>query len=301
MKPKYRVVVGTQVLRKRLSDNDLVEHPANRGATRISALNAKANPPGEHVHHHHHPMASQEERFAADQIDAPQAVLQMPDKAQPGWAIISRSGSIVFRQHAADQVFVDVDVKGTRDLLGDAGTANTGIAAFEFDDRVDELLRWPLWAGAPMATRREKPSIFRLLSASWNLNRMTASLGSLLAGTNSDPRRKMKRSNEFKFGARLRARRLMTNWCFTNIDSATTARTPPGRMSLAMVAKTWTASMCRCIIGRNGSTISAHKPARAAPFLRGITNSPCTSFAAARDRGRSRSRPSRARPFVTCA
>ena len=84
----------------------------------------------------------------------------MPDKAQPGWAIISRSGSIVFCQHAADHVFVDIDVKGTRDLSGDAGTANMGIAAFEFDDRVDELLRWPFWAGAPTATRREKPSIF---------------------------------------------------------------------------------------------------------------------------------------------
>ena len=42
-------------------------------------------------------------------------------------------------------------------------------------------------------------------------------------------RPKMKRSNEFRFGARLRARRLMTNWCFSNTDSATTARTPPGR------------------------------------------------------------------------
>ena len=51
----------------------------------------------------------------------------------------------MFRQHAADHVFVDVDAKGTRDLLGDAGTANTGITAFEFDDRVNELLRWQSW------------------------------------------------------------------------------------------------------------------------------------------------------------
>ena len=101
----------------------------------------------------------------------------------------------MFRQNAANHVFVDVDAKGTRDLLGDAGIADTGITAFEFDDRVDELLRWPFGAGAPMATRREKASIIRLLSASWNLNRvlgfsMTASLGSRLAGTNSDPSQK---------------------------------------------------------------------------------------------------------------
>ena len=81
----------------------------------------------------------------------------------------------------------------------------------------------------------------RFLSASWNLNkvlgfRMIASLGIRLAGTNSDPRPKTKRSNELRFGARRRARLLMTNWCFSNKDSATTARTPPGRRSLAMVA-----------------------------------------------------------------
>jgi hypothetical protein len=72
-----------------------------------------------------------------------------------------------------------------------------------------------------------------------------ASLGSRLAGTNSDPRPKTKRSNEFRFGARRRARLLMTNWCFSNKDSATTTRTPPGRRSLAMVASRWTASMSR--------------------------------------------------------
>jgi hypothetical protein len=90
----------------------------------------------------------------------------------------------------------------------------------------------------------------RFLSASWNLNkvlgfRMTASLGSRLGGTNRDPRPRRKRSNEFRFGARSRARLLMSNWCFSTKDSATTARTPPGRTSLAMVANRWTARMSR--------------------------------------------------------
>jgi len=53
---------------------------------------------------------------------------------------------------------------------------------------------------------------------------------------NSDARPKTKRSSEFRFGARRRARPLMSNCCFSSKDSATTARTPPGRMSLAMVA-----------------------------------------------------------------
>src|SRR3977135_2586259 len=113
-----------------------------RHATEISALNAKADDPAcKHVHNHHDPMAAQEYRFAAKQIDAPQAVLHMPDKAQPGRAIGSRSRSIVFRERAADDVFVDIDAKGTRYLLCDAGTANTGIAALELDDRVHDVLR----------------------------------------------------------------------------------------------------------------------------------------------------------------
>src|SRR5215468_3094674 len=134
-------MVGTQVLRKRLSSNDLVEHPANRGATEISALNAKANDPaGEHVPHHHDPMAAQEDRFAAEQIDAPQTILQMPNKAQPGRTIVSCFGPIVPGKHPADDVFVDINAKGPRNLLGDTGTADPRIAALERDDRVDELL-----------------------------------------------------------------------------------------------------------------------------------------------------------------
>src|SRR6266852_8263782 len=87
----------------------------------------------------------------------------MPDKAQPGRAIGSCLGSIVFREYPADDVFVDIDAKGVRNLLCDAGTANTGIAAFELDDRVDEFLRRSLRAGAPMTSRREKPPIFAFL------------------------------------------------------------------------------------------------------------------------------------------
>src|SRR5436190_1769570 len=182
-------MVGTQVPRKRLSGDDLVEHPANRGATGISALNAKANDPTcEHVHHHHDPMAAQEDRFAAKQIDAPQAVLHMPDKAQPGWTICSCFGAVVFREHPADDIFVDIDAEGMHNLLCDAGTANTGIAAFEFDDCVDEYLRWPFWARAPMTSRREKPPIFAFLERLVELQqgsglRITASLGIRLAGT----------------------------------------------------------------------------------------------------------------------
>ena len=77
----------------------------------------------------------------------------MPDKAQPGRAIGPCLGSIVCREHPADDVLVDIDAKGVRNLLCDAGTANAGVAAFELDDRADEFLRWSFWAGAPMTAR----------------------------------------------------------------------------------------------------------------------------------------------------
>ena len=128
------------------------------------SLNAKADDPAcEHVHHHHDPVAAQEYRFAAEQIHAPQAVLDMSDKAQPRRAIGSCLRSIVFPEHPADDVFVDIDAKGVRNLLCNAGTAKAGVAAFELDDRLDEFLRRSLRAGAPMISRREKPPIFAFL------------------------------------------------------------------------------------------------------------------------------------------
>jgi len=43
------------------------------------------------------------------------------------------------------------------------GTASPGIAAFEFDDRVDEFLRWAFWTGPSMTSGGEKPTIFAFL------------------------------------------------------------------------------------------------------------------------------------------
>src|SRR5437660_3339190 len=140
------------------------EHPTKRHATGSSALNAKADDPAcEHVHHHHDPVAAQEYRFAAEQIHAPQAVLDMSDKAQPRRAIGSCLRSIVFPEHPADDVFVDIDAKGVRNLLCDAGTANTGISALELDDRVDEIHRWHFRAGPPVIAPPDKPSIVAYL------------------------------------------------------------------------------------------------------------------------------------------
>src|SRR5262245_63191882 len=111
-----------------LSNDDLVEHPTNRGATGINALNAKADDPAcEHVHHHYDPMAAQEYRFAAKQIDAPQAVLHMSDKAQPGRTICFCLGSIVFREHPTDNVFVDIVPKARAIFCSLCGMPTRGL------------------------------------------------------------------------------------------------------------------------------------------------------------------------------
>jgi len=44
-------------------------------------------------------------------------------------AIGSGSGSTVLGKHTADDIFVDINAKGPRDLLGDAGAAGPGIVA----------------------------------------------------------------------------------------------------------------------------------------------------------------------------
>jgi hypothetical protein len=118
----------------------------------------------------------------------------------------------------------------------------------------------PFGPGRPRPSDEKSHRYLHFLSAAWNLNKvlgfkMTASLAIRLGGTNSDPRPRTRRSNELRFGARRRARLLMSNWCFSNKDSATTARTPPGRMSLAMVANRWTTSISRCIIDTDGNTM----------------------------------------------
>src|SRR5262245_20425686 len=51
------------------------------------------------------------------------------------------SWPVMFREHASNDIFVDVDAEGMRDLLGDAYTAEPGVAALQLNDRRDEFCR----------------------------------------------------------------------------------------------------------------------------------------------------------------
>ena len=45
---------------------------------------------------------------------------------------------IVFRKHAANDIFVDLDAEGIRDLLGDPHVAETRIALLHLNDGGDD-------------------------------------------------------------------------------------------------------------------------------------------------------------------
>jgi hypothetical protein len=58
----------------------------------------------------------------------------------------------VLREHTTHDIFVDVDAEGMRDLLGDAYTAEPGVAALQLNDRRDEFCRGTFGPG--LATMR---------------------------------------------------------------------------------------------------------------------------------------------------
>lgn len=78
----------------------------------------------------------------------PEAVLGVANERQPGWTTGSGvTGVVVLREHAAHDIFVDVNAEGMRDLLGDADAAEFGISALELDDRRDEFRGRTVGAG----------------------------------------------------------------------------------------------------------------------------------------------------------
>jgi len=46
-------------------------------------------------------------------------------------------------ENSPNNIFIEVNSKGQVDLLGDAGTSETGVAALHFDDGRYHFLAWP--------------------------------------------------------------------------------------------------------------------------------------------------------------
>src|SRR6516162_812453 len=164
VKAEKWIVIGTEVFRFALPGGGGIEHAARRHAIDACGADAKADDTtGEDVHNQQNPMAAQDDRFNAKQIDTPDAVFCLSDDGQPGRIIGIRFGSRVYGEHAPHDIFVDLDAKGVSDLLGDADTTELRIAVLHLDDGRDQLLGWALRARlSSLAWRGEQQAIFSM-------------------------------------------------------------------------------------------------------------------------------------------
>ena len=66
------------------------------------------------------------------------------------------------RKNPPDNVLIEVKSKRQVDLLGNAGTAESGIAALHFDDGRYHFLAWPFGSWLTSTARRVKQSVLSL-------------------------------------------------------------------------------------------------------------------------------------------
>jgi len=143
------VMIGAEVSWRGLSSDGVIEHPTYGYAVDVSTFDAKADDAaGEYFHDQQHLMTVQEDRFAAEEVDAPKAILRLSDQGQPGRSGGARvAGTVVLGEDAPHDVLVDLNAKGVRDLQGDAHAAKLRVALLELDDGGDEFREWTLGAG----------------------------------------------------------------------------------------------------------------------------------------------------------
>src|SRR5262245_42128872 len=112
------------------------------------------------VHDDEHPVALKDDRLASKEVHAPKAVGGVADERQPRRSASAPSWPIVLRQHAIDDVRINVDPERLRDDVRDPWAAEPRIARVEFDDGLDERLVRPFRAGLRRAKRRrEQPAV----------------------------------------------------------------------------------------------------------------------------------------------
>src|SRR5215813_2536356 len=141
VEPKQWIMIGAEVLRQDWPANRAVEHPAECNTIDGSSLDAESNDAARVViHDDQNPVGPQPRRFAPEQIDTPEAVLQVAQEGQPRRAANVRFGSVVGGENAPNHVLIDLEAEGQGDLLRDSRTAPTGITLFHFDNRFNEFL-----------------------------------------------------------------------------------------------------------------------------------------------------------------
>jgi hypothetical protein len=122
--------------------NGGVEHTAEVGAIDRTAMHADSyQATRELVHDHEHPVAAEHDGFAAEEVDAPQAVCRVSDERQPRGPGSARGWTGVLQQDAMDDVLVEVDPERLRDDPRNPRAPESRIARCELDDRLDENKR----------------------------------------------------------------------------------------------------------------------------------------------------------------
>ena len=130
VKAEQGVVIGADVFGWWLAGDGVVEHPAYGDAVNRSGFDAKADESSrKDVHDHHYPVTAEEDRFAAEEIDAPETIFGLADQGKPRRSPGARSGSVVSGEDSTNNVFVELYAEGVRDLLGDAHAAETRVTA----------------------------------------------------------------------------------------------------------------------------------------------------------------------------
>ena len=80
------------------------------------------------IHDHKDPVATKEDRFAAKEIHAPEAIFGLCEKGQPRGAHgVGLPGTIVHCQDPAHEVLINLDSERMGDLLGNALIAEGGV------------------------------------------------------------------------------------------------------------------------------------------------------------------------------
>lgn len=74
-------MIGAEVPRISLSNQNLVEQSTQRRAIDVACVNRETdNSAGELIHDDHYPVTAEQNRLATEQVDAPQAVFRVPEE-----------------------------------------------------------------------------------------------------------------------------------------------------------------------------------------------------------------------------
>jgi len=105
-------------------------------------------------------MSLQKDRFGPKQVQTPETILAVAQKSKPRGTLVGSSRFEVFCQDPANDIFVQVDPEGIGNLLGDAWTTIPGIATFELEDGLNDLLTWAFGPRLAPWFGREEIAVF---------------------------------------------------------------------------------------------------------------------------------------------